>query len=88
MARVFTINFVFNEKQYHTLVTVKTTPFYLEYTLANLDAELVQQLPGSKIISPSANQFLFANFTPLHSTTLMNAIIRAVSQHLQLVTDN
>jgi hypothetical protein len=67
------------------MVSVRTTPFYREYTLSNLDEPILQQLPGNKIISPSARQFLFPNAGPAHSKDLMNAIINAVAMHLQTV---
>lgn len=87
MARLFTINFTFNEEQYSTLVTVKTTPYYMEYTLNNLDESLLQLLSGNKIISPTTKNFAFPNTKAEHSTRLMNAIIKAVSLHLQTVID-
>ena len=67
------------------MVTVRTTPFYMEYTLTNLDTELLLLLPGNKIISPSPKNFLFPNASPQHSTELMNSIIKAVAQHMQAV---
>jgi hypothetical protein len=85
MARLFTLSFVYNEVQYNMLVTVKTTPYYKEYTLNNLDPELLLYLPGNKIISPTATHFLFPDTTPQHSTALMAIIIKAVAQHLQTV---
>jgi hypothetical protein len=85
MARLFTINFTYNDVPFTTIVTVQTTPFYMEYTLANLDSELLLLLPGNKIISPSSKNFLFPNASPEHSTELMNSIIKAVAQHMEAV---
>ena len=85
MARLFTITFLFNEEPHSTLVTVKTTPYYKEYTLINLSADLLQRLPGNKIISPTDSQFTFPEATSQHSAGLMASIIKAVSQHLQIV---
>jgi hypothetical protein len=67
------------------MVSVRTTPFYMEYTLSNLQEEILKQLPGNKIISPSARKFIFPNATPEHNRTLMDAIINAVTMHLQTV---
>ncbi len=86
MARLFTISFEYNNDQYNLLVTVKTTPYYMEYTLANLTDELQALLPGNKLISPSPKAFIFPNATAAHSRSLMNAISQAVSQHLQTIS--
>ena len=86
MARLFTISFAYNNEHHNSLVTVKTTPYYKEYTLSNLDKELLRQLPGNKIISTSSKSFLFPNATASHSSELMNTITSAVSRHLQTVS--
>ena len=86
MARLFTLSFTYNEEPYNTLVTVKTTPYYKECTLNNLDSKLLLHLPGNKIISPTATTFVFPDAKPQHSTALMAIIIKAVVQHLQTVT--
>ena len=85
MARLFTISFVYNEVSYNTLVTVKTTPYYKEYTLNNLATDLLKQLPGNKIISPTSTRFFFPEAGPQHSEKLMTEIIKAVTEHLQTV---
>lgn len=85
MARLFTINFTYNDASFTTMVTVRTTPFYMEYTLSHLDAALLLLLPGNKIISPSPKNFLFPNAAPEHSTELMNSIIKEVALHMQAV---
>lgn len=85
MARIFTISFSFLGVTHNTMVSVRTTPFYREYTLSNLEADILLLLPGNKIISPSSRQFLFPNAGPKHSTELMNTIIKAVTLHLQAV---
>ena len=85
MARIFTISFIYLEESYNTMVTVKTTPYYREYTLNNLDFELLMHLPGNKIISPSPKNFFFPHSTTENSPLLMETIIKAVSGHLQAV---
>lgn len=86
MARIFTISFTFKGETFDSMVSVKTTPFYMEYTLANLDAGLACFLPGTKLISPSARSFVFPNAQPHHSKELMDVIIKAVTGHLQTVS--
>ena len=67
----------------NAIVTVRTTPFFTEYTL-NFDEELLQVLPGNKIISTSANHFIFQHSTNNESSPLMKEILAAVSQHIQI----
>jgi len=67
------------------MVSVKTTPLFIEYTLVNLDFELLSLLPGNTIISTSQKTLFFANANTGNSTALMNNIIKAVSLHLQSV---
>lgn len=85
MARIFTICFSYNDETYNSMVTVRSTPFYIEYTLNNLDADLITLLPGNKIISPTPKHFLFPNASSEYSSLLMNSIIKAVASHLQAV---
>lgn len=85
MARIFTIQFIYDEEPYNVLVSVKTTPFYIEYTLQNLEASLQHLLPGNKFIATSASTYLFPNATAAHSAALMNGIFKAVATHLQAV---
>ena len=86
MARIFTVSFLFDDVTYNTLVSVRTTPFYMEYILPSLDQHLLAQLPGNKIISPSFRNFLFPNANEAHSKELMKAITDAVMLHLQAVS--
>lgn len=83
MARIFSISFFYENESYGTMVTVRTTPFYMEYTLNNLDPDLLRRLPGNKIISLSSKKYIFPNATAEHSEVLMNVIIKAVAGHLQ-----
>lgn len=85
MARIFSIQFNYNDETYSTMVAVKSTPLYIEYTLLNLDFDLLLLLPGNKIISPAPKQFLFPHAIPQNSAPLMSNIIRAVAGYLQTV---
>ena len=67
------------------MVAVKTTPLFIEYTLVNLDFELLSLLPGNVLISTSPKTLVFANAKDGISTALMSNIIKAVSRHLQSV---
>jgi hypothetical protein len=82
MARIFNIYFRYNDSTYNAVVSVRSTPFFIEYTLNNLGEELIQLLPGNKIVSRGPQDFIFQDAAPGHSTDLMNAIIRAVAEHL------
>lgn len=82
MARIFSIYFTYNNKTYNAIVSVRATPFFTEYTL-NFDEELMQLLPGNKIISTSSEHFIFQHASSQESNALMKELIRAVSQHSQ-----
>jgi hypothetical protein len=82
MARVFNIYFAFEGMIYNAVVSVRSTPFHTEYTLNNFDDELLRLLPGNKILSRSPGHFVFQNASNENSTTLMESIIKAVSEHM------
>lgn len=67
----------------NAVVSVRTTPFFTEYTLNNVSEELLSFLPGNKIISKGPDHFIFPNATEDNSSLLMAAIIKAVAEHLQ-----
>ena len=83
MARIFTISFTYEGMMHHALISVRTTPFYTEFTLNNFNENLMELLPGNKIISTGPYHYIFQYATPENSTALMNEIIRAVAEHLQ-----
>ncbi len=82
MARIFNIYFTYNNRLRSAMVSVRTTPFFTEYTL-RFDEDLMQLLPGNKIISTSAEHFIFQHTSSQDATPLMQEIIKAVSQHTQ-----
>ena len=82
MARIFNIYFAFEGMVYTAVVSVRPTPFYTEYTLNNFAEELLELLPGNKIVSRAPGDFVFQNASAENSTALMNAIIKAVSEHM------
>lgn len=82
MARIFNIYFAFDGMMYNAVVSVRSTPFHTEYTLNNFDDELLALLPSNKILSKSSAHFVFQNASSENSTQLMNAIIKAVAEHM------
>lgn len=68
------------------MVSVRTTPFFTEYSINMLDEELMQQLPGNKIVSTDSNHLAFMNTSAREASPLMECILNAVSQHLQTTT--
>ena len=83
MARIFSIHFMYNDILYNAMVSVRTTPFFTEYSINMLDETIAEQLPNNKIISTSKNSFVFYDSTSQNSPSLMNEIIKAVEYHLQ-----
>ena len=82
MARIFNIYFAFDGMMYNAVVSVRSTAFHTEYTLNNFDDELLELLPSNKILSHSPEHFVFQNASAEGSPTLMNSIIKAVSEHM------
>lgn len=86
MARIFSIQFDYEGMVHSAMVTVRTTPFFTEYSINMLDEELMQQLPGNKIVSTEPNHLAFMNTSVQEVTPLMDCILTAVSHHLQTTT--
>ena len=86
MARIFSIHFDHEGMTHTAMVSVRTTPFYTEYSISMLDEELLQQLPGHKIVSTTPNQLTFLNTKAEDQSPLMVTILSAVSHHLQTST--
>lgn len=82
MARIFNIYFAFEGMVYNAVVSVRSTAFLTEYTLNNFDDELMALLPGNKILSQAPDHYVFQNATSDNSIALMNAIIKAVAEHM------
>jgi hypothetical protein len=82
MARIFNIYFTYEEVLRNAIVSVRSTPFFTEYALSNLDEDLSLLLPGNKIISLLNGELFFQHVSSHHSRLLMNEIIRSIRQHL------
>lgn len=68
---------------YNAIISVRKTPFFTEFTLTNFNEDLRELLPSDKILSQRPGHFIFQNASSENSSALMNAIIHAVSEHLQ-----
>jgi hypothetical protein len=84
MARIFNIYFTYEDELYSAIVSVRYNPFFTEYVLGNLDADLRILLPGNSVVSEPAGNLFFQNSTTHHSPQLMNAIIKSLAAHLQI----
>lgn len=81
MARVFSIYFSYNGALHSGMVTVRNTPFFREYTL-RADDEIMNLLPGDKLISTSPKHLIFQHASTTERHPLTEAILRAVSEYL------
>lgn len=79
MARIFNIYFNLNGITHNGMVSVRTTPFFREYTL-NFDEELLELLPANKIISTGPGKFIFQHATEQEYNPFAREVIRAVSE--------
>lgn len=85
MARIFSIHFLHTGTTYNAMVSVRTTPFFTEYSINMLDDDIADQLPNNKIISTSKNNFVFSDSTQENNVALMNNILTAVADHMQTI---
>jgi len=82
MARIFSIEFPYNDAVYHAMITVRQTAFHTEYKISLQDQQLTRFLLSDKIVSPSPGDFIFANFSVAEYTDLMKQILSAVANHV------
>ena len=80
MARIFSIEFIFNGAIQHAMITVRQTPFHAEYKIVLQSIELTNFLLSDKIISPRPGVFLFANISEADYNEPMKQILAAVSE--------
>lgn len=83
MARIFSIQFNYEGIDHSAMVSVRTTPFFTEYSINMLDEELLQQLPGNKIVSNGPGHLAFMNTPAKEVSPLMESILNAMANHLQ-----
>jgi len=87
MARIFNIYFTYDDVTHSAVVSVRTTPFFTEYLLGNLDTDLYLLLPSNKIISNAPGHLFFQNTTQVHSQSLMDVIIKSIAKQLHANND-
>ena len=82
MARIFSIEFTFNNASEHAMIAVRKTAFYTEYKIALQSPEITELLLSDKIISPQPGVFLFANVSKGEYNEAMKQILAAVAGHV------
>ena len=87
MARIFNIYFNYDDILHSAIVSVRSTPFFTEYTLGNLDEGLQSLLPDTRLFSQTPDHLFFQNMTTEHSVLLMNEIIKTIVRHLHSGND-
>jgi hypothetical protein len=87
MARIFNIYFTYDDILHNAIVSVRTTPFFTEYILGNLDEDLRMLLPDNRLFSQAQGEFYFENITTDHSEVLMKVLIKTIAHHLHAGND-
>ncbi len=82
MARIFTIEFSYDDDTHHAIISVRETPFYTEYKVSLQSPGLSELLLSDKIISPQPQTFLFANVGTDEYNFLMKQVLNAISGHI------
>lgn len=83
MAHIFNIYFNHDEASYNAMVSVQQKPFFKEFVLGNLHESVKGNLPGKTIVRTPAGNYYFKGATDSGPSPLMEAIIEAVSQHVE-----
>ena len=82
MARIFTIEFSFDNELHHAIIAVRETPFHTEYKITLQSPQLNELLLSDKIVSPQPQTYLFANVSSNEYNQLMKQVLGAVSDYL------
>jgi len=82
MARIFTIEFSFNNAIHHALISVRETSFFTEYKINLQTPHLNELLLSDKIVSSEPKTFLFANIAPHEYNELMKQVLEAIMDHI------
>ena len=85
MARIFSIDFIYNNASHRAMIAVRQTAFHTEYKVSLQSVELQECLLSDKIVSPAAGVFLFANTSVHDYNALMKQVLTAVTDHIQFV---
>lgn len=86
MARIFSIQFYYGGEAYNAMVSVRTTPFFTEYSINMLDENIADLLPNNKIVSTAKDHFVFSDSARQNEPALMKEIIKAVAGHMQTIS--
>ena len=85
MARIFSIEFFYNDAPHRALITVRKTPFHTEYKITLQSNELDHLLLSDKIVSLQPGTLVFANVSQQEYNDIMKKILTAVADHIQLL---
>ena len=85
MARIFSIDFIYNNASHRAMIAVRQTAFHTEYKISLQSVELQQCLLSDKIVSPGPGIFIFANTSVQDYNALMKQVLTAVTDHIQFV---
>jgi hypothetical protein len=83
MARIFSIDFIHEGNLCHAMVTVRSTPFFTEYSVQISDEDVAAQLPNNKIVSSLKDSYVFSDSTSRNSAALMDELIHAIAGHIR-----
>jgi len=82
MARIFTIEFSYNNDLHHAIIAVRESAFHTEYKISLQSPHLHDLLLSDKIVSPQPGTFLFANLATSEYNDLMKQVLMAVAGHV------
>lgn len=82
MARIFTIEFPYDNALQHAIIVVRETAFYKEYKVSLQSPELNTLLLSDKIISMEKGSFVFSNVPAHEYNDVMKQILKAVAGHI------
>jgi hypothetical protein len=82
MARIFSIEFNYDDAVHHAMISVRETSFHKEYKISLQDEDLAELLLSDKIISAEPGMFVFSNVSTKEYNKLMKEILSAVAHHI------
>lgn len=83
MARIFTTNFIFNQRSYDAIVTVIAKDRKMNFNVKVMDMELYDLIPDGKVEYEGKEGFKQIDFMKNQlSQSLMHSIASAIEQHL------
>ena len=85
MARIFSVGFMHKGVAHNAMISVRTSPFFTEYSIHIFDELLTALLPNNKVISTSENSFAFSDSTLENDPQLMDDILKAIAEHVHSI---